>query len=313
MKKLILITYITLILSGCAQINATDSPILSFNTTSKNYSVNNLNKFEKYNKLNDQLNEFENIKNVCALTTSTANLLYELGANLTAAPNSDMLLQQIKEKQNSGEILNLGSALTPNIEIYKKAKCDITFVADSMPHSKDYENIDNLVQLAQTNYEDLFITISVLNSNLNFSKSQEILNDLITSDQTARKSLSSKIEEAPILQFTPDGLYSSKNNSFVSSMARQIGIENSLDSIIKSDSPITNETLLNLNPEYIIIYAHNIDKSIITNFINSDKFKEIDAVKNNNVIILDQVSNSADLNSTHSLQSLINTVNEVKK
>jgi ABC-type Fe3+-hydroxamate transport system substrate-binding protein len=279
------------------------------------YTLSNPEDYYKYQILKDDLNSVKGLSKesrVCPLTTSTANILYEVGANVVAAPTSATLNQEMIQKQEAKELANIGSPLTPNLEIIESSNCDISFIADSMPHGEAYEGIENLIYLPQTTYQDVFITLYTLNEVIAYDNSAMTLNELITNDLKAKELYKEgTIKSSAVLMYSGQEIYVSSEDGFTSSMLSELGIENQFTDYQNFDVPISYELLLQKDPEYIVVYGHASSESM-KNFENNESLSSLTALKNNNIIYLESSSGSADLDAVSHLNQLIEGINEVK-
>ncbi len=123
---------------------------------------------EKYEGLFTALNSAD-IDKIAIGSTTTVNMLSEIGFLPNAAPESKSLKPELAEKlYNIGEeredgILNIGSALSPNIEILAKAGTELLLLSDALPPTKWEGSLAELgvqvQRINQSEYSDMFVIL----------------------------------------------------------------------------------------------------------------------------------------------------------
>ena len=257
---------------------------------------------EKHKKLSETLSNTEILNEIVALTTTTANILYEAGITPIGAPESESLLSAIKENQyklnnsnefNKDKILNIGSALSPNTELIIELNPKLALYSDAFNHADYISTLENanikVNALGQSDYTDMFILIDVLGKLYNYQNEQvnNLMKNMVSSlEQTNTLIDNNKTEEKKtiaILQIAGDSILVNGDNSVIGRITKSINLENIFAS--SQNVELNQEALISGNPDYIIYYTHGTSDDVL-NIFNE---KLIDP--NGNFYILDAVKN----------------------
>lgn len=316
MKRLVAMFAVAIVfLAGCSTATS-KSTAMTFDQKDQDYQISTPSNYPKYQELETELAKYKLTPDskVAALTTSTANILYEAGANIVAAPQSRTLNPELQKLQDSKKVANIGSALEPNIEVLLTSEPDIVFIADSMPHTKENEAIENLIYLPQRLYTDIFITLELLDKSMDLPNTTKLMNDMVAKDQAIKQDMPKNVKNpVAALQYSEGALYVASPENFVGSLLTELNIENAYADYPDVNVELSVEQLLLDNPEYIVIYGHGSTTEQLTEFMSNEKMQSLDAVKNNKVIILDKISASSDLSAVDSLEVLVGKFNEANK
>lgn len=316
-KKATIVTMMLFLFTGCTQVEH-KSYETKFTKNNNIYSLVDFEENEGYIETKENLDKVSIEKNkdtkVAALTTSTANILSEAGLNVVAAPQSESLDVKLQEKQKSGEVLNLGSALEPNLEVLMSSGAQITFVSNAMPHSDSYNNIENLISLPQKTYQDIYITLQLLSETFKTNDSVNLINQLAKKDQEAKSYVegsNKKITNIISLQYTYGQVSINNKNSFIGSMLEELNLNNAFADKADNSLAVNLEEIYALDPEYIVVFAHGgLDEQLNETIAKNEKIKELSAYKNNKIIVLDDITASADLNAADSFLQLTKALYE---
>ncbi len=317
MKKILATSAAVMVIAtGCTTEVATSG--LDYIKKGDNYTldaqVEATDTYQNFTKELDQVGDLTSDSRVCTLTTSIANMMSDLGANLVGVTESDSLNQQLQDKLESEEIANIGSVLSPNLEVLTTADCDVTFIANSMPHTDVYDQVDNLVFVPQTTYTDVYTTLYGLEEKMGLDTAKTTLSNMIKTDLAAKQEYDNAISsEVAVIQYTMGHMYISDENSFVGSMIAELGIKNAFADYPDSTMELSYEELIGKNPEYIVIYGHGMDEKSLEEFMKDERLQSLDAVKNNKVITLPEISSSADLSAADTLKYVVEQIKDVSE
>ncbi|MFV0379380.1 MAG: ABC transporter substrate-binding protein [Anaerorhabdus sp.] len=259
---------------------------------------------EKYEQLSKTLDKKEVLDDIVAVTTTTANILSEIGINLTGAPESSGLSKDVSSKQYSLEetnkidksmVLNVGSALSPNIEAIVELNPMLVLYSDAMPKTDFIKNIEaadiKADSLGQSDYIDMFILLQRINELTEFkndvavSKMNEMVSELKETSEMVSKAESSG-KTVAILQVLEGTIRVNNSDTVLGGITAALDLENVFAS--SENGELNKEQLLSLNPDYIIYYSHGMGASAISIFeeelnASDSVYRELDALKNKNV------------------------------
>ncbi len=311
MKKIfIIVCSLVVILSGCSS-STVDTIDLKFSQKGDDYSLEATEDMASYNQLIDDLNalniELTEDTPVAVIATSTANILTKLDMNIVASTESKDLNEQLSTQIENGEVINLGSALDPNLELLYQSEAEVVFVGSNMPHIEQYEFLDNLVVLPQQTYPEIFYTTYGLISTFGLGEqAQSVFNNLVTVDQQAKQNVTDKeLGQVAILKYAYGNVTIAPDNTYAGSLLTELDIENMYGELKDVDLPMDREKLLADNPDIIIIYGKGDDvEGEISSLIASEKLDNLNAVVNDNVYVLQSQSLNVDIDSPNTLLEL---------
>ncbi|WOO89722.1 ABC transporter substrate-binding protein [Mollicutes bacterium LVI A0078] len=311
MKKLLSTVIVgLLILSGC-QSQAVNTVALEFTKSGDDYSLNTTEEMTTYNQLITDLTNLQVDLNadtpVAVLATSTANILDSIGLNIIAVTDSKDLNQNLTDKLANGEITNLGSALEPNLELLYQVEPDVVFVGSNMPHTDQYDFLDNLVVLPQENYPEIFYTVYGLMEQFSLGdQAQAVFNQLVTTDQEAKSLISDQdLGDVAILKYAYGNVTIAPDNTYAGSLLTELSIDNMYGDLKDVDLPMDRERLLTDDPDMIIVYGKGEEAvSEINDLIASSKLDSLTAAQKNQIYVLESQSLNVDVDSPATLLEL---------
>lgn len=298
-----------LILTGCQ--STVDTEALQFSKSGQDYSLQPTDEMPAYEQLISDLDDL-NIEltadtPVAVLATSTANILDSLGMNIVAVTASDDLNQNLSAKLASGEITNLGSALEPNLELLYEVNPDVVFVGSNMPHTNQYDFLDNLIVLPQERYSEIFYTVYGLKETFGLgADAQDVFNTLVETDQQAKSLITDEeLGDVAILKYAYGNVTIAPDNTYAGSLLTELGIDNMYGDLKDVDLPMDREKLLTDDPDMIIVYGKGEDAvNEIDQLITSSKLDNLTAAKNDQIYILQSQSLNVDIDSPNTLLEL---------
>ncbi len=307
-KNLVIIISLLLVLTGCKQATYSNDT-LDIGYKNNHYQINDITETTIYNQLNDQISEYEieftSETPIIVLSTSTANILDAIGLNIVGTVDSKDLNENLQTKLNQGEIVNLGSALEPNLEQIAKVDYQLSFVSSSINHSDAVNKIDNLIRLSQETYSDVLITIYSLITITDTG--YELFDQLMEIDQQAKALMDDRYQddEVLVLRYAYDAVKIASDASFVGSLAVQLNLNN----IYGDNKDIAVETslehILTLNPDVIIILGKGDEmETYFTDLMNQGVFDNLAAYQNDKLFILKSQSLSGNIDSPSLLLKL---------
>lgn len=242
------------------------------------------------------------LEDIAAMTTTTANVLEKAGIQVTAAPESESLADTLKQLQytlgtnqkiDKSKVLNIGSALSPNVEAVIELAPSVALYSDAMPEAKYMTTLKdagvNIQPLAQSDYLDMFVLLDVLGS-VTDHKDEEINNlfkDMVNSLKAVQDILDEQVgKEQPsvaILQVAESTILSNNNDSVLGKIVSALGMKNVFAN--NGNAEINTEELIAANPDYIIYFTHGNAKASLDKFndvlyAEDSVYRELDAVKN---------------------------------
>lgn len=278
---------------------------------------------EKYDTLYDAF-EGVNLTKIVAGTTSTANILYQMGITPLGAPQSSSLDPELTSLQCTGEIDNvdgctvgnIGSAIAPNKEVMVSLDADIVVVSSAFAShaSTLYEDMD-ITSFPQSEVVDIFVILQVFQDvdPENAGDVQSTFTSLFNDIQEAMNIVESSDMVNPtaaIIQDNGTSFNAVDNTDVIGSLVYSLGITNTFTESTAGE--LNQELLISSNPEYIIIYEHadgdKVFESVLDNTTDG-VYRTIDAVVYENYFTLDSsFSGSVDLNITKILLQIAKEV-----
>lgn len=281
---------------------------------------------EKYEALDAIFKALPNFDNIGVGTTSTANLFYELGIVVSAAPESATLNADLTAMQyNAGDeitaekkVLNVGSALTPNAEAVAEAAPDVFLYSDAMPHNDSYTTMEtlnvNLQPLPQSNYVDVILLMQILENYVpaENTKPQEFLDSMkadLEAAQVLVENYAGEEKNAVILQKMPETAYSNSDSSVLGQVLTALNVKNLLGETETSE--LNLEALVAADPQYLVIYGMGVQPEGLKTFLTEmsapgSQYETIAAVKEGNAFYVGDdtftFSSSVDLNITKAIR-----------
>lgn len=308
MKKIILGITLLVILTACGA-NTYNTEALKFKQVDSNYQLISSEQTVGYNNLRTDLKNLNIPLNkntsVAVVSTSTANILDEIGINIVAVTDSDKLNSNLRTKLENGEITNLGNPLEPNLETLYQVDADVVIVGSNFPHVSKYRDLSNLIIVPQETYADIFYTTYGLIESFNLD-SQSVFNQLVLTDQAAKKLVTNKqLGNVAMLKYAYGNVTIAPNNTYAGTLLTELGIKNMYGDLKTIDIPMDQEKLLSDNPDIIILYAKGDDaQAQLETWTTNPTFENLTAVKNEQIYILQSNSLNADIDSPKALYTL---------
>lgn len=310
-KVFILLLAFIFILTACEN-NSTESTFkfgedLSFVDKDGTYIIDLANSSatvqEKHKQLAAIINEKSILTDIVAITATTANILEQAGIKPTGAPESPSLDQKLVEMQYSlrdgqkidkSKILNIGSAIAPNIEAIVELDPRLVLYSDAMPKSDFMKNIEaggvKVEALGQSDYLDMFILLDVINNLTDYENEQatSLMNDMVNHLKTTNEIVaqtSSEKKTVAILQVAEGSVRIDNDNTVLGGIVHALNVENVFATA--ENSEVNKEHLLALDPDYIIYYSHGMGTDTVENFAkeltdDNSVYRELAAVKAGN-------------------------------
>lgn len=259
---------------------------------------------EKHERLSNVFTDSSVFNDMVAVTTTTANILYQSGIMLTGAPESSSLNKSISEQQydlkengsvDKSRVLNIGSALSPNIEAIIELNPKLILYSDALPKSDFINNLESVGlkthALKQSDYMDMFVLLNVINKTTNYQNQtstnlmKEMVDTLKEANEIIAKTNNTNHKTVAILQVTESSVFINNQSSILGGVVSALGMQNVFAT--SENAEVNKEQLLTLDPDYIIYYSHGMGTSAIESFENELKsetsiYRELNAVKSGN-------------------------------
>lgn len=257
---------------------------------------------EKHKKLSEILNDEQILDDIVAVTTTTANILEQVGVRPTGAPESQSLSKTLQEQQYSvgngekidkSKILNIGSAISPNNEAIVELNPKLVLYSDALPSTDFLKNIKSanikVEALPQSDYVDMFVLLDVLGNVYNHQneKVSTLMNEMVDALKEAVKiteNATKKDQTIAILQVSEGSVRINNEASVLGRLTKALGMKNVFAN--SENAEVNKEQLLTANPDYIIFYAHGMGTYATESFEKTLKdsnsiYRELSAVKEN--------------------------------
>ena len=257
---------------------------------------------DKHKELKAILNDKEMLDDIAAMTTTTANTLETLGIQVTAAPDSDALTTTLREKQytlssnqaiDKSRILNLGSALSPNIEATIELNPKLALYSSAMPTAQYMGTLKdvgmNIHPLGQSDYMDMFILIDVINELENYENKENVklMEDMVNALKEVQIILDAqagnKKPRVAILQVAGTTVLSNDQESVLGKIVDALGMENVFKS--SGNAEVNIEEIIAQDPDYILYFTHGNDTAVLEGFKETiysedSAYRVLSAIKN---------------------------------
>lgn len=259
----------------------------------------------KHEKLSQILNNEDTLKDITAITTTTANILYQAGIIPTGAPESQSLKPEIVQLQyvlengqqiDKTKVLNIGSAIAPNIEAIIELNPQLVLYSDAMPKTDFLSNLEStgltVESLGQSDYIDMFVLLDVINQVTDYKdvNSKELMSSMVNQLKATNEIIQNANEQnqtVAILQVLEGSIRVNNDETVLGGIVKAIGMDNVFAT--SENAELNKEQLLTMNPDYIIYYGHGMGSDAITSFeteLNNENsiYRDLDAVKNGNAL-----------------------------
>ncbi|MCM8710085.1 ABC transporter substrate-binding protein [Clostridium sp. SYSU_GA19001] len=224
-------------------------------------------------------------KKIISLAPSITELIYALGKGDELVGRTDYC----DFPEEAAKVQSIGSLTEPNVEKIIELKPDIvvasTHFKDDVAKKLEDIGIKVVVLYDSNDFNGVYDIINTLGQIVN---AQDKANELISSMKKKIEDVKEKVKgkETPkvyyVVGFGKSGDYTATGDTFIAQMIAMAGGDN----IAKDGTGWTYslEKIIEKDPEYIIVSKNFGMKD---QFISSEGYKELSAVKNNKVIEID--------------------------
>ncbi len=293
--------------------------MLQFKKIDGNYTLDvstfNEDKKTKYNNLTDKFSTYD-FSNLAFGGSSTANLLYSLGIHPSGSVSTASLDENLKSNlvnienynKENGDVLNIGSSMSPSIEAIIELEPDVFIFPDTLISMMDkYSYIEDagvpLLPLNQSLYTDVYVVLqAILDTTNEFDESIydefEKLNNTISNAKKVTENYTENEKTVAIIKVSNStGSISLLDESTpVGNIAKDLGLINVIANNSSNNShnsgEFSPETLIQLDPDYIIFFGHSdADQSMLDEFeaelkSSNSSYRILNAVQSNNLVRL---------------------------
>lgn len=296
--KVFSVFVLTLFLASCMQSAIAQTGLVSFNTENETLEITFSERLlETYETLLNQLEGINSNSKVAVLTSSTANLFFDIGIPMVAVPTSRApFVSGLQALVDSKEVETIGNYNTGfSLEVLTNVKPDVLFAADSITIPTSLSNNYLVISLPQSTYYDIFITLALMEEVFGLSSTvQPLLKTLASDHSEAFSYFENSLEEqtvAIVQSIYGQQLFNSKD-TLVGSIVSMMPVVNVFANNIIGSGALNLELLLEQNPDYIIVHGFGDDPDAALAFFlgvirdENGLWQTLDAVKNNRIIVL---------------------------
>lgn len=232
-------------------------------------------------------------ENIVALGNGETDIIYALGEKVVGRPTGDAI---IAEAENA---LEIGSTHSVDLEKITSVKPDVVFGNHPM-NTKDIQAIESIgaemVLTSANSVDDIIDQIRLFSDLLDRNeKSEEITNKINDRIISIQSEMSEHKPRVLLVYGAPGTNMAALPNSLSGNILELAGGEN-----IASDYPslemypqyaqLNTERIIESNPQMILLMSHGSPEAVKDSFMkdmsNTAGWNELDAVKNDNFIIL---------------------------
>lgn len=309
MKKIFygILVLVLLTLTACGQKNT---------EINSNQEINSSNSIESIDEINSQ-NENYSDKRVIAASKTVAEYLSLFNQKLVGIAKQENLPDVYKDVEK------VGSPRKLNLELMISLKPDLVIANETsrkdIEESLSSQNIETFF-IDSSSYDSVFENIELVGEKLGQSeKSKDIVKDLKSNEKILLDMASPlKGKKVAILFGTGENFQLMTENTYIGDLLKLLG----LDNIAEDDSgenskylPYSLENIVSSNPDYILTLAHGNKEQaekIFAEEFNKDLWENVDAVKNNRLIHLDDEKYpvTGNIHVMETLEGLINLLLE---
>ena len=230
-------------------------------------------------------NSFAEYKRIVSLAPSVTESLYELGID------KELIANTIYCKDNNLKREKVGSVIEPNIEKIISLKPDL-IVATKEGNYKSV--IDKLIRLKLTvyvmepysNFKDICFNFQQLADYLGKSnEAKQIIDDVKKEISNLSNKNKNKNEDKIFWEVGANPIFTIGNKSFVNEYNKYIKGINVFENIDMRYPNISVESVIKKNPDIILLV--NMGDVSSQEIIKWNKYKNISAVKNNKIYLLE--------------------------
>ncbi|WP_099203378.1 ABC transporter substrate-binding protein [Miniphocaeibacter massiliensis] len=231
------------------------------------------------------------VKKIVALQPADCEIIFSIGSGENVVGRGEYC----DWPEGVKKVESLQSGEDTNIEQIIKLQPDIVFMGTMTQKPEQIEQLEkfgiSVVVSEATNVDGVYKSINIIGKCLGKDKEA---NDLVKEmkngfDELAKKV--SKEEEKTIYYETSPlefGIWTAGKNTFMNDIANVLGLKNIFEDV-DGWAEVSQEQVIERNPDYIVSIAMNSDEGIkpTDEIMTRDGWKDIVAVKNKNVFLLD--------------------------
>ena len=295
--KLFTIVILSIFLVSCMEMTSSQTGLVSFKTENDALEITfSEDLLETYETLLVKLEGIDSNSKVAVLTSSTANLFFEIGVPMIAVPTSRApFVSGLQAFVDSSEVATIGNYNTGfSLEVLTSLNPDVLFAADSITVPESLNSF-LVISLPQSTYYDIFITLALMEEVFGLSDQvQPILKALASDHSEAFTYFENSLEEqtvAIVQSIYGQQLFNSED-TLVGSIVSMMPVINVFANNIIGSGTLNLELLLEQNPDYIIVHGFGDDPEAALAFFlgvirdENGLWQTLDAVKNNRIIVL---------------------------
>ncbi|OOM10377.1 ABC transporter substrate-binding protein [Clostridium saccharobutylicum] len=203
---------------------------------------------------------------------------------------SDILIKSIADKV--GGYTSVGTRSQPNLEVISSLKPDL-IIADLKRHKAIYEELSKIaptivLKSLESSYDENISSFKTVAEAVGEKDKAEARikehNDLIDSKRTELAFDSNKTVLSAALR---DTFNAHASSSFDGQLLEKIGMKNAIQNNDSAYAELTLEQLVQINPDVLLLMKSE-DKTILEDWQENPLWKDLNAVKNNQVFIVDR-------------------------
>ncbi len=250
---------------------------------------------------------------VVAGSVSSSQVLEKLDAKVMGVPTTKM---QLPEKYK--DLPQIGQSMSPDFEIVASLEPDL-LILDKMFEENVKESMKafdlNTFFFDTSTYTSFVKSIEELGKEINKEEeAKNLINELKKSEDEAVANKKDKEPTVAIIFGGSENFMLATETSYLGDLVKTVGGKN-ITSELNTDLsspyiPFSLEQIIAQNPDYVLRFAHgNLEetkKAFDTAFDKNPAYKELDAVKNGNVVDLDPMifNVSANIKVTDAIKTL---------
>lgn len=247
---------------------------------------------------------------VVATSVAVTEILDALDVQVSGVPTSSYELPE-----STKDAVQVGNPMSPDLEIIKSLNPKVVVSVDTL--GSDYEKLftDNNIPsefVSLSSLEDLKTTIKTLGDYFNKKEKAEELINNINSKQEEVSSSNENVQSPNLLVLfaAPGSTMLATTKSYIGSLVELVGGKNIIEDTSSPYVNYNNEELTKLNPDKILVMTHALPEetkaALEKEFSTSSVWQNVEAVKNGNVVYLDNnyFGMSANLKVTEALGML---------
>ncbi|MDC3411944.1 Fe(3+) dicitrate ABC transporter substrate-binding protein [Aquibacillus sp. 3ASR75-11] len=236
----------------------------------------------------------KNPKKIVALEFSYVDALAALGISpVGIADDNDpsRIIKPIQEK--IGDYTSVGTRKQPSLEIISSLKPDL-IIADLQRHKDIYEQLSDIAPTIVLNslaadYDQILADFEKISVAVG---KEEEGKEILTQHKQRIEEIKTQVpenEDRIVLPgvVTPDGFFAHNMDSYTGSLLESIGLKNAIQDGSDRYNKINLEQVVEFNPDVLFLMQAG-DKTIIDEWAKSPLWKDVSAVKNDNLYTVDR-------------------------